>query len=314
MGWDIAKVSTGMLRDAARFRPTHVFLPEFMSVLRNAPALLILRTMGVRVICRLANHPDPKPFYQRLFRDVLPRFVDTFVANSRFATERVLATGVGASRVRTIFNTLATRPVATAIDDPVVAMTKRAPTILSVGQIAPFKGTHLFVLAMLALLPRHQSAQALIIGRKPEWPPEYAEYVATIERQIAGAGMENRIRFVGQNENVPHIMRHATVLALPILQEETFGNVALEALSAGLPVVAFASGGITELVDDGVTGILCETATVDSLVNGIDAFMTNPEFRRRASTASLAKYTAPDSPYSRNAFVQAWTNLFAERN
>lgn len=311
MAWEISRVSTGMLRDARRFRPTHVFLPEFVSIIRNAPALLVLRMSGVKVICRLANHPEPHPFYQRLFRGFLQRFTDVFVANSDFAASKVLETGVDPSKVRTIYNTLSTRhesPGATS--DPVVELAQRSRTIVSIGQIAPFKGTHMFVEAALRVLPRHEGVQALIVGRKPEWPPERVQYIADLEREIAQAEMSDRIQFIGETEQVPALMAASELLVLPILQEETFGNVALEALAAGLPVVSFATGGLTELVEHGQTGHLCQEKTVDCLVGGIEGFLGNPQARKAAAQSSIAKFNSAESPYSRRTFARNWNGLF----
>ena len=49
--WDVLRTSVGLLKDAYQFRPTHVFLPDFVAVLRNAPALVLLRGLGVPPFC-----------------------------------------------------------------------------------------------------------------------------------------------------------------------------------------------------------------------------------------------------------------------
>jgi hypothetical protein len=55
-----------------------VFAPEYTSVLRNAPALCILRALGIPVILRLGNAPDRGLFYRVLWRSVINALVDRF--------------------------------------------------------------------------------------------------------------------------------------------------------------------------------------------------------------------------------------------
>ena len=96
------------------------------------------------------------------------------------------------------------------------------------------------------------------------------------------------MHLVGARENVLDIMKAGYVLAAPILQEETFGNVALEARSVGLPVVTFARGGLTELVGHGTTGYVCASADLAGLLDGLRYFLAHPAERAAASARSLA--------------------------
>src|SRR6185312_15417497 len=113
-------------------------------------------------------------------------------------------------------------------ESDMVQLVSSRPTILAVGQIAPFKGTHLVVHATLDLLARGVDVQTVILGALPEWPPNLVEYADDLRALVARAGAEDRVHFVGLHEDVLAIMRAAYVLAAPILQEETFGNVLLE--------------------------------------------------------------------------------------
>ena len=97
--WDILRTSAGLLKDARRLRATHVLIPEFSTVLRNAPALALLRLAGVRVIQRLGN-ARPRAFYRRLWRWGVGPFVDRFVCNSRFTERELLSHGIPGERFR----------------------------------------------------------------------------------------------------------------------------------------------------------------------------------------------------------------------
>lgn len=308
--WDVLMTSCGLLGDARRFRPTHVLLPDFVTALKNAPALALLRCLGVKAILRVGNHPPPGRFYSLLWSRVISPLVNLIVANSFFSQRKLLEAGTSSSKTIVIRNSVSERLIAPETDAEIVRLAQSRRTILCVGQIAPFKGTHLAVEAGLKLLAEGEDIQVVIVGRLPNWPPEFVEYVETMQSQIEKAGAGGRIHFVGECQNVPAIMRVSYLLAAPILQEETFGNVALEAKNAGLPVAAFPTGGLLELVEHERTGFVCRDSSLESLLEGIRYFLHQPAARDAASAACLAEVRQPDFGYSQAAFQAAWWEVF----
>jgi glycosyltransferase involved in cell wall biosynthesis len=106
-------------------------------------------------------------------------------------------------------------------------------------------------------------------------------------------------------------MARSYLLLAPIPEEESFGNVVLEAKSVGLPVVAFGSGGIPELVEHGETGFLCRSWDRSGLLEGIEYFLGTPGAWERARDRSLRSLSEPGIPYSADAFARAWRALFS---
>jgi glycosyltransferase involved in cell wall biosynthesis len=310
MLWDIVRTSAGLARVAVRFGPTHVLVPEYGAVLRNAPVLAALKLVGVEVVFRIANAPERGRIHEVLWRHVLPPFVTRFVPNSRFSYGRLQETGVPEAKITLIRNALSRRVLSSHTDEDVVRLAAARPTILTVGQIAPFKGTHLTVEATLRLIAEGVDVQTLVVGMVPIWPPELVEYVAELRERISAAGAADRVLFVGARENILDIMKASYVLAAPILQEETFGNVALEALSVGLPVVTFARGGLTELVTHGRTGHVCASADLDGLLDGLRHFLAHPDERAAASAHSLAVSAAPGNDCTPGEFERRWWAMF----
>jgi glycosyltransferase involved in cell wall biosynthesis len=309
--WDSIRTSAGLARAAAQFRPTHVLTPEYSAVLRNAWSLAALKLFGVSVVFRIGNAPERGRIHEVLWRHVLPPFVTKFVPNSRFGYSRLQETGVPARKVTLIRNALSRRRVVADAEAEVVSLAASRPTILTVGQIAPFKGTHLVVDAILQLVAEGFDVQAVIVGALPHWPPEYVEYAAGMRDRLAAAGASDRVHFVGIRENVLEIMKASYVLAAPILQEETFGNVVLEARSVGLPVVTFARGGLTELVEHRRTGYLCSSLDLPGLLDGLRFYLTQPRERAAASASSLAASSAPDNDCTSGEFERRWWAMFA---
>jgi glycosyltransferase involved in cell wall biosynthesis len=243
---------------------------------------------------------------------VLPVLVTRFVVNSQFCAERLRAAGVPPRKTVTIRNAVARRGVSPQVDADIVELVHSRRTVLSVGQIAPFKGTHLVVEAMVSLLEAGEDIQAVIVGPLPVWPTDRVDYTRHLRQRVAAVEAQDRIHFVGERENVLEIMQAAYVLAAPILQEETFGNVALEAKSVGLPVVAFPTGGLPELIDHGVTGYICADSNLESLLAGLRYFLSDPDRRNKAAAASLAAINRPDSELSQATFRTRWQALFDE--
>lgn len=310
MLWDILRISGGLLRDSWRFRPTHILMPDFMAVLRNAPALLPLRLLRKQIILRVGNHPEATRLHAFIWGWVLTRFVDYFVPNSQFGAVKLSESGVPSDKIVLIHNAVRQKAATPDQNDELLELIQSRRTLLCVGQIAPFKGTHLFVEAALRLLREGYDVQAVIIGRFPAWPPEYVDYFRQMRDAAAEAKLERRVLFIGECQNVLDLMRASYILAAPIVQEETFGNVALEAKSVGLPVVAFPTGGLLELVEHGVTGYLCEGSDVEQLVKGLKFFLDSPAEREKASAASLESLARPDSKYRHNEFRRRWLSLF----
>jgi glycosyltransferase involved in cell wall biosynthesis len=310
MLWDVVRTSSGLARVAPAFRPTHVLAPEHLAVLRNAPALALLRLLGVKVVFRLAMAPERGRVQQVLWRCMLPPFVTRFVPNSRFSYRRLVEQGVDEGKITLVRNALSRRPISAAVDHDVIALAKSRPTILTVGQIAPFKGTHVAVDAVLQLLAEGRDVQAIILGDLPAWPADLVDYTAGLRARVAAAGHADRVHFVGVRENVLEIMKASYLLAAPIVQEETFGNVVLEARSVGLPVVTFARGGLPELVEHRRTGFVCETPDVPGLLAGLRYYLADRAARETASANSLSVTAAPDNDCTAPEFERRWWSMF----
>ncbi|WP_243844422.1 glycosyltransferase family 4 protein [Salinibacterium sp. ZJ454] len=120
--------------------------------------------------------------------------------------------------------------------------------LLFLGRMHPDKGVH------RAIAVARQSGRRLLIAAKM-WEPEERLYFADVVQPMLGNGIEY-IGQVGGDEKVS-LLTHAEALVNPIRWREPFGLVMIEALACGTPVLSFAEGAATEIVEDGVTGFLC---------------------------------------------------------
>ena len=100
-----------------------------------------------------------------------------------------------------------------------------------------------------------------------------------------------RVRFLGRLENaeIHALMRASDLLVWPACNE-AFGMVILEAMGCGLPVVAGRSGGVGDLVEHGVTGVLVDNPRGATFAAQVDDLLAQPTRLRAMATASLEKY------------------------
>jgi glycosyltransferase involved in cell wall biosynthesis len=117
---------------------------------------------------------------------------------------------------------------------------------------------------------------------------------ADLEARRHALGLDERVRFLGRVDDVPTLLAAADALVMPSRQEG-LGVAALEAMAAGLPVVASRVGGLPDAVTDGVTGFLVPAEDPRALAAAIDRLAGDPALARRlgaeAAAAVRARFT-----------------------
>lgn len=149
------------------------------------------------------------------------------------------------------------------------------------GQIAPHKGVHVLVDAVRA---SGTKGLVLRIGGPLDPAPDY------VKRLRALAGDDPRIAFLGSvpRSGIATLLASTDVLVVPSLWHEVYPLVILEARAHGVPVVAARVGGLPELVDDGVDGVLVPPGDVAALARVLQRFVDDP-----AALAALASNVRP---------------------
>ena len=312
-GIDLLENSRAVLRAARRFRPSHVLAPEMGAVLRHAPALRWMRWQGVRAYLRAGNVPERTNLREWLWRRAVAPHVDRIMPNSEFGRQRLLEAGVPDEKIHVIYNAVRPHRTHTTGSD-LDEFLDHDRVLLCVGQVAPFKGTDLAVSATQTLLRSGHDVRLLVVGALPSWPESLRTYAASLREATQAEVASGRIRFAGQRPDVLGLMARCWLLVAPIRQEETFGNVALEAKSCGLPVVATNRGGLPELVEHQRTGFLCEHATEQAIAEGVAWFLEDPTRRDAAAEESRAFFDSPHGRrYRQESFHRSWLTQFHEQ-
>ena len=153
------------------------------------------------------------------------------------------------------------------------------PQILFIGRFSRHKGVRHLVAAMPAIVRHFPNARLALIGFGPE--------EETIRRAAVAHGVEDRVRFVGRvaHAEVPVWLASADLVVLPSEQVEGLGVVLLEALASGTPVVGSRVGGIPDIIEDGVTGLLCTPGDPRDLAAKCAALLEDERLRQRTTEA-----------------------------
>ena len=154
-----------------------------------------------------------------------------------------------------------------------------APRLLFVGRLVPEKGLDAVLEALPWLFARHPRARLVIAGDGPQARP--------LRAAAAAAGIAAQVEFLGEvePERVRVLIEESAVVIVPS-RVEGFGLVALEAAAGGRSVVATRVGGLPEVVDDGITGVLVEPGDSQRFVRAVDALLADPARADRLGRAA----------------------------
>jgi N-acetyl-alpha-D-glucosaminyl L-malate synthase BshA len=116
------------------------------------------------------------------------------------------------------------------------------------------------VVRIFAHVARQVPAQLVLVGDGPD--RSAAEWL------VRDLGIQARVHFLGKLESVNEVLPLADILLMPS-ELESFGLAALEAMACKVPSVATRVGGVPELIDDGITGLLYPVGDIDAMAHGV---------------------------------------------
>jgi N-acetyl-alpha-D-glucosaminyl L-malate synthase BshA len=145
------------------------------------------------------------------------------------------------------------------------------------------------VVKVFAQIAREVPAQLVLIGDGPD--RSAAEWLAH------DLGLNTRVQFIGKQDQVHKLLPLADLMLMPS-EQESFGLAALEAMACSVPAVATNVGGVPELIDHGVTGLLYEVGEVDEMAAGALELLGDrarfEEMRLAARRIAKKKFCAND--------------------
>jgi mannosyltransferase len=150
------------------------------------------------------------------------------------------------------------------------------------GRVRHQKGTDVFADAMISLLPARPGWSAVIAGRATA---QHLAFEEDLRRRVSDAGLSERILFVGEHRDIWRWYKALSLFVAP-QRWEGFGLTPLEAMAAGVPVVACDVGAFSELIPDG-GGAVVPASDPPAMIAAVRRFMDDDESRRRAGATAL---------------------------
>lgn len=258
---------------------------------------------GKPVIVHVRTHHSkyqkrPYPWYMERMNHLLAPSTALAIANSdslrEFAIQRM---GFRPDQVVTVHNPVSTytmRPVEASGIDRLRSDLKLDgvwPVVGSVTRFYPAKGISYLIGAFPRVLERFPDARLVLVGDGP--------LGEELKAQARNLGIEESVLFAGFRPDAEAFVQLFTVSAVPSL-EEGIGNVAIESIAGGVPVVASREGGLPEVVTEGKSGLLVRPGDSEQLATALLRVLEEPFLldrlrqgcREEASRFSIDNYTA----------------------
>ena len=182
-----------------------------------------------------------------------------------------------------------------------------SPVIAVVGNLTAGRGQDTAVRALALIRERLPGAQLVIAGLPPR--PIDEAFAASVHDLASELGVERSVVFTGFVERVADVYAAADVVVNPARFNEPFGRVALEALTAGRPVVASAVGAIPEVLRDGRDALLVPSDDPVALAEAVSRFVEDPALRDRLVAEGSRRVR---SEFGEEAGVEAFERVIAD--
>ncbi|MFH1402998.1 MAG: glycosyltransferase family 4 protein [Candidatus Altiarchaeota archaeon] len=155
-------------------------------------------------------------------------------------------------------------------------------SIIFVGRLISHKHVDDLIRAFGMIIPEFPGVTLKVVGSGAER--------RKLEAMTSHMGLEDNVSFMGvlDNDDVIREIKNSTLLVLPSTREG-FGIVLAEAGACGKPVVAYKSGGVVEVVEEGVNGFLVEPRDVDALAGRIKELLSDDRLSREMGSAGRSR-------------------------
>ncbi|MCW3094989.1 MAG: glycosyltransferase family 1 protein [Chthonomonadaceae bacterium] len=250
-------------------RPRDALFSTLLARLSGCPFLLHLHIMWYPEIGRWTN--------------LALKQCSGVLAISQFTQRSLIDGGVPENKIHTVLNAINPARFDPAKITPGLlrrewGVGKNTLLIGIVARMIVWKG-HLELIEALAKVKTvFPDARLVIVGANASNTVEGSPYEESLKRRICELDLTANVIWTGWHENMPAVMSDLDVLAVPSW-EEPFGLVVTEAMAVGRPVVGYRSGGLPEIITEGVEGLLVPPKDITALADALITLLGDPQLR-----------------------------------
>jgi glycosyltransferase involved in cell wall biosynthesis len=222
---------------------------------------------------------------RRTARFLTRRFA-RLLAVSKITAEFLIGAGVDRAKTRVVYNALDAEEIRRRAEedgDPLPAKPPGCVVFVHIGVMTRHKKAQHLGVEALALLDRHANVHLWICGDvRPGGDVAYRE---ELKHMAVRLGLKERVHFLGWRNDVPRVVKASDVCILPSVDHsESFGMVLAEAMAQSKPCIGSNMGGIPEVIEDGVTGMICEP-NAKGLADAMARMVESDDIRRKMGEA-----------------------------
>lgn len=208
------------------------------------------------------------------------------VTVSQFTKNRICESSFISRDIKVIYNGISDIHMLTEKEkQEIIHINSQKINVLMIGNFLENKGQHKFLEAAKKLSSKNGAYHFTIIGNVYD-----EEYFKKCEGLIKESNLENEVSIYQSIYNAFEYIDMFDILAVPSMYDESFGLISVEAMANQRPVVAFACGGIPEVVIDGRDGFVVPVGDVKLLAEKIEWLAMHPDERRRMGEQCRSDY------------------------
>jgi glycosyltransferase involved in cell wall biosynthesis len=275
------KTSWKLARLLKRLRPdiVHAHDPHAVSTAALALSMSTAEPVPPLVAARRVDfHLKTNSFSKWKYRQVR-----AFIAASDAIARILRADGIPAAQIVTVHEGIDADRIARVEPASVHAalwLPSHAPVVGNIGALVAHKGQRHLVDAAAIVMRDVPDARVVILGE--------GELRGALEHQVKSLHLEKHVLLPGFRDDVLALLKGFDIFVMSS-ETEGLGTSILDAMACEKPVVGTRTGGIPEVVEDGVTGILAEPRDAKSLATAITTLLCDEALRARMGAAGLAR-------------------------
>lgn len=274
---DVLPQAWHLRRLIGRLHPDLVHLNDSIPISRAG--IIATSSLGIPVVCHV-RALDALSWLDRW----LSRRVDGFIYISHAVANQQQAAGATVRLARVVPNGLDLTAFPLDLDGTAIRSEYGVPAtafvVGSVGRLVPWKGHHVVMRAFAEFANHCPQAHLLIVGAPDVTEPGYDDYLLDLAQNL---GIAERVTLTGHRADVPAVLAALDLLCHAAIEPEPFGRVVIEGMAAQRPVIGSAAGGVLEIIEHGVSGLLVTSGNSHALAEAMTTVWQNP-----ALAASLA--------------------------
>jgi len=232
-------------------------------------------SLNIPIITHVRNLLEPESIPKYSFNKF-----DQIIAISQKIKDPLVEGGISSEKIKVVYNGIElSKFTVEKVEQNVIRKdySLKKHLVALVGRIEPFKRQKEFVHIISEVIRERQDVSFLFIGEPPQ---NRNDYLLEIKQIIKEYNLDEYIIFTGYRSDMPEVFS-----SIDLLVSLSAGGVVIEAMASGLPVVGADIASASEMIDDGVTGIVCPLDDIRGISEAILSLLEEPELRNKMGKA-----------------------------